>query len=208
MKELPNPTFPLSQIGLRAALCARARRRRHRRRRQRGAQGPRCRQAPAVVVPGPRHRGQAGHHRRLGPSPRRCARRPSACAMKCSSAKWAPASPRSLAGHDMDLFDDFCEHLLVRDELTQPGDRHLPRADAGPGAPRRAALSQRHRIRPDPPARPARAHGRAGRSCVHPEHRQGGVILALWGALAGFMHAQQARHDDRLRQHPDVGTTA
>ncbi len=27
-----------------------------------------------------------------------------------------------------------------------------------------------------------------GRSCVHPAHRQGGVILALWGALADFMH--------------------
>ncbi|MDB5733026.1 MAG: putative N-acetyltransferase, partial [Variovorax sp.] len=26
-----------------------------------------------------------------------------------------------------------------------------------------------------------------GRSCVHPAHRQGGVILALWGALADFM---------------------
>ena len=26
-----------------------------------------------------------------------------------------------------------------------------------------------------------------GRSCVHPDHRQGGVILALWGALAEFM---------------------
>jgi putative hemolysin len=24
-----------------------------------------------------------------------------------------------LAGHDIDLFDDFCEHLLVREELTQ-----------------------------------------------------------------------------------------
>jgi putative hemolysin len=27
-----------------------------------------------------------------------------------------------------------------------------------------------------------------GRSCVHAQHRQGGVILALWGALAGFMN--------------------
>jgi putative hemolysin len=26
-----------------------------------------------------------------------------------------------------------------------------------------------------------------GRSCVHPEWRQGGVILALWGALTEFM---------------------
>jgi putative hemolysin len=27
-----------------------------------------------------------------------------------------------------------------------------------------------------------------GRSCVHEDHRSGGVILALWGALASFMH--------------------
>jgi putative hemolysin len=26
-----------------------------------------------------------------------------------------------------------------------------------------------------------------GRSCVHPAHRHGGVIMALWGALAEFM---------------------
>jgi putative hemolysin len=27
-----------------------------------------------------------------------------------------------------------------------------------------------------------------GRACVHPDWRSGGVILALWGALAEFMH--------------------
>jgi putative hemolysin len=30
-----------------------------------------------------------------------------------------------------------------------------------------------------------------GRSCVHAEHRHGGVILALWGALADFMVRNQ-----------------
>ena len=30
-----------------------------------------------------------------------------------------------------------------------------------------------------------------GRSCVHPEHRHGGVILALWGALTQFMVRNQ-----------------
>jgi putative hemolysin len=30
-----------------------------------------------------------------------------------------------------------------------------------------------------------------GRSCVHPQYRQGGVILALWGALAEFMQRNQ-----------------
>jgi putative hemolysin len=30
-----------------------------------------------------------------------------------------------------------------------------------------------------------------GRSCVHPDHRHGGVILALWSALAEFMARNQ-----------------
>jgi putative hemolysin len=30
-----------------------------------------------------------------------------------------------------------------------------------------------------------------GRSCVHPDWRSGGVILALWAALAEFMHRNE-----------------
>ena len=30
-----------------------------------------------------------------------------------------------------------------------------------------------------------------GRSCVHPDHRHGGVIMALWGALGEFMVRNQ-----------------
>jgi putative hemolysin len=64
---------------------------------------------------------------------------------------------------------------------------HLPRADAGGQAGRRPL--QRHRVRPDPAAQPALALAEIGRSCVHPDHRSGGAILALWGALAEFMAA-------------------
>jgi hypothetical protein len=42
-----------------------------------------------------------------------------------------------------------------------------------------------------------------GRSCVHAEHRHGGVILALWGALADFMVRNQL-DTMVVRQHPDV----
>jgi putative hemolysin len=30
-----------------------------------------------------------------------------------------------------------------------------------------------------------------GRACVHPDWRSGGAILALWGALAEFMHRKR-----------------
>ncbi|MBY0465955.1 MAG: GNAT family N-acetyltransferase [Burkholderiales bacterium] len=94
--------------------------------------------------------------------------------------------PASLAGHDIDLFDDFCEHLLVRHAATQEviGTYRV----LTPAQAKRAGsfysdtefdLTRLRFLRED--------MVELGRSCVHPEHRQGGVIMALWGALADFM---------------------
>lgn len=91
-----------------------------------------------------------------------------------------------IAGHDVDLFDDYCEHLLVRDEAT------------------REVIGTYRVLMPEQAARLGsfysdtefdltRLRGlrermvELGRSCVHAEHRHGGVILALWGALAELM---------------------
>ncbi len=94
------------------------------------------------------------------------------------------------AGHDADLFDDFCEHLLVR--ALPDGDR--PGMVVGtyrvltPGAARRAGGYYSDTEFDLTRLRPLRERmAELGRSCVHPEHRSGSVILALWGALAGFM---------------------
>ena len=91
-----------------------------------------------------------------------------------------------LPGHDVDLFDDYCEHLLVRDEATQAviGTYRV----LTPAQARRVGsfysdtefdLWRLRQLR--------ERMVELGRSCVHPDHRQGGVILALWGALAEFM---------------------
>jgi putative hemolysin len=91
-----------------------------------------------------------------------------------------------LPGHDVDLFDDYCEHLLVRDGASG------------------AVIGTYRVLTPEQAARVGsfyadlefdltRLRGlrsrmvELGRSCVHPDHRHGGVILALWGALAQFM---------------------
>jgi len=100
----------------------------------------------------------------------------------------------SPAGHDIDLFDPFCEHLLVR----APGRG----GEAGPvigtyrvltpaNARRVGGLYSDNefdltRLRP---LRPRMVE--LGRSCVHPDWRSGGAILALWGALAEFMHRNE-----------------
>jgi putative hemolysin len=96
--------------------------------------------------------------------------------------------------HDIDIFDPFCEHLLVR-----------PRTLDGEPSP----VIGTYRVLT--PANAARVGGlysdgefdltrlrplrskmvELGRSCVHPDHRSGGVILALWAALAEFMHRNE-----------------
>lgn len=91
-----------------------------------------------------------------------------------------------LAGHDVDLFDDYCEHLLVRDAQTRQviGTYRV----LTPAQARRVGSTYSDtefdlvRLRA---LRPRMVE--LGRSCVHPDHRHGGVIMALWGALAEFM---------------------
>lgn len=96
----------------------------------------------------------------------------------------------SVAGHDVDLFDEYCEHLLVRDAVTQQvigTYRVLTPAQArrvgGTYSDTEFDLTRLRSLRS--------RMVELGRSCVHPEYRHGGVILALWGALADFMVRNQ-----------------
>jgi len=93
---------------------------------------------------------------------------------------------KAVPGHDVDLFDDFCEHLLVRDVATRKvvGTYRV----LTPAQARRVGstysdtefdLTRLRNIRD--------RMVELGRSCVHPDHRQGAVIMALWGALGAFM---------------------
>jgi len=94
--------------------------------------------------------------------------------------------PNTLPGHDVDLFDDFCEHLLVRDiascEVIGTYRVLTPAQARRVGSTYSDTEFDLTRLR----------HMRdrmleLGRSCVHRDHRQGGVIMALWGALGEFM---------------------
>ncbi|MFF5979656.1 GNAT family N-acetyltransferase [Streptomyces olindensis] len=92
----------------------------------------------------------------------------------------------SQPGLDVDPFDAYCDHLLVREETTGQvvgTYRLLP--------PERAAvagrlysegefdLSSLAGIRPE--------LVEVGRSCVHPEHRDGAVISLIWAGIARYM---------------------
>jgi putative hemolysin len=92
----------------------------------------------------------------------------------------------SLAGHDIDMFDNYCEHLLVRDGETQEvvGTYRLltpvqARLVGSTYSDLEFDLTRLRTLRD--------RMVELGRSCVHPDYRHGGVIMALWGALAEFM---------------------
>jgi putative hemolysin len=94
--------------------------------------------------------------------------------------------PQHVPEHDVDVFDDFCEHLLVRDAESREvigTYRVLTPAQAkrlgGFYTDTEFDLTRLRHIR--------ERMVELGRSCVHAEHRHGGVILALWGALTEFM---------------------
>jgi putative hemolysin len=89
-------------------------------------------------------------------------------------------------GHDMDAYDEYCEHLIVRDDATAQvigTYRVLTSAQA-----RRVGSFYSDTEFDLVRLRTLRDRMvELGRSCVHPQHRHGGVILALWGALGEFM---------------------
>ncbi len=95
-----------------------------------------------------------------------------------------------IPGHDIDLFDDYCEHLLVRDEATREviGTYRVltpvqARRLGGTYTDTEFDLTRLRALR--------ERMVEVGRSCVHPDHRQGGVIMALWGALGEYMVRNQ-----------------
>jgi putative hemolysin len=93
--------------------------------------------------------------------------------------------------HDIDLFDPFCEHLLVRAlrDGGAPGPVIGTYRVLTPVNARRIGGLYSDGEFDLTRLRPLRSRMvELGRSCVHPDWRSGGVILALWGALAEFMH--------------------
>ncbi|WNZ07082.1 GNAT family N-acyltransferase [Streptomyces sp. 11x1] len=94
------------------------------------------------------------------------------------------ASPQP--GLDVDPFDAYCDHLLVRDTLTGQvvgTYRLLP--------PERAAVAGRLYSEGEfdlgglDAIRPSLVE--VGRSCVHPDHRDGAVISLIWAGIARYM---------------------
>lgn len=94
--------------------------------------------------------------------------------------------PTPQPGLDIDAFDAYCDHLLVSDTLTGQvvgTYRLLP--------PERAAIAGRLYSEGEfdlgPLATIRSGLVEVGRSCVHPDHREGTVIGLIWAGIARYM---------------------
>ena len=169
MKELPNPTFPISQIALpRGSL--------HQSLQNQNTASHAKISKSTVEVSWAKHQDEVREAQRLR--------------YEVFGKEMGARLPETVAGHDIDLFDDYCEHLLVRDGASGAvigTYRVLTPAQAkrvgGTYTDTEFDLTRLRFIR--------ERMVELGRSCVHAEHRHGGVILALWGALFEFMARNQ-----------------
>jgi putative hemolysin len=94
--------------------------------------------------------------------------------------------PKNAEGLDIDEFDAYCDHLLIRDQdtLKVVGTyRVLPPHKAQEigrlYSDSEFDLSRLDHLRPK--------LVELGRSCVHQDYRSGAVIMALWSGLAQYM---------------------
>ena len=169
MKELPNPTFSLSPIAMpRGSLCPS-----HHAIHATPQLKP---VAGKISVSWAKHQDEVRQAQRLR--------------YQVFALEMGAKIPCNIAGHDIDLFDDFCEHLLVRDEAS--GEVIGTYRVLTPTQAKRVGSTYSDTEFDLTRLRTLRSRMvELGRSCVHAEHRHGGVILALWGALAEFMGRNQ-----------------
>lgn len=90
-------------------------------------------------------------------------------------------------GLDIDHFDEFCEHLLVRDQNTGKvvGVYRLLTPE---GARRAGGWYSASEFNIDRLTHILPHTVELGRACVHADYRSGGTITLLWSGLAQFMN--------------------
>lgn len=99
----------------------------------------------------------------------------------------ARLKPR-IAGVDSDIYDPYCEHLIVRDEATDKivGTYRILSPDAATRVGNYYSENEFDLIR---------LHSlrgkivEIGRSCIDPDYRNGAIISLLWAKLAEYMLA-------------------
>lgn len=94
---------------------------------------------------------------------------------------------------DQDEFDDYCDHLLVRDSrsLEVVGTYRMLKPSAALAMGRLYCESEFDLSRI---AHLRRTMVEAGRACIHPDYRSGAVIMLLWSGLADYMRRHRCEY--------------
>jgi len=96
-------------------------------------------------------------------------------------------------GLDRDEFDEFGDHLIVRDTNTLEvvGTYRI----LGPhGARRIGSFYSEQEFNLGRLRNLRSSMAEAGRACVHPDYRSGAVIALLWSGLAAYMKKEQCKY--------------
>lgn len=103
------------------------------------------------------------------------------------------SSLKNEEGLDKDEYDAYCDHLIVRDSRTLKvvGTYRVlsPQAARKIGrfySEQEFDLSRLDNLR--------NSIAEAGRACIHPDYRSGGVIMMLWAGLASFMKREKCEY--------------
>lgn len=109
------------------------------------------------------------------------------------SEEFGARLPEVEPGLDVDEFDPFCEHLLVRE---QAGGRIVGTYRLLPPERRQQAGGYYAEKEFDLGRflNPRMRYLEIGRSCVHRDYRNGAVIALLWSGIADFMQAWRVDH--------------
>lgn len=171
MKDIPVPTLGLSSIHL-----------------PRGSLHPLLQTAPAAPEAAPA--AEKNTLKVLWASHLDQVREAQRLRYKIFAQEMGAALHTPLPAHDMDRFDDYCEHLLVQD-LTTGHTVGTYRLLTPVQAQRAGGLYTETEFNIDALHSLKSEMVELGRSCVHADYRNGAVIMALWGALAQFMQRNQ-----------------
>lgn len=86
---------------------------------------------------------------------------------------------------DIDFFDDYCDHLLVRDRWGRPiGTTRALRQE---NALRAGGFYSETEFEMMPSLRWSGKLLEIGRTCIHPDHRNGAAIGVLWSGVADLI---------------------
>ena len=166
MRDLPTPTQPLFDSLPTGQSGQSARRRLPRQ--QQDQSNP----TPAFTVAWARHQDEVEEAQRLR--------------YKVFAEEMGARLHTATPGMDVDMFDAYCDHLIVRDQETLKvvgTYRALPPHQAKRigclYAESEFDLVRLNHLRPK--------MLEVGRSCVHRDYRSGSVIMALWGGLGEYL---------------------